>query len=237
MQLTALERSDLTRLREAFAMRGCVSIDSFLPEDEACALAGNLAQRQDWVEVFQGKDQAYDMAAGAFEALDLAQKRQLDELVWQQAARGFQFRFRSIRVPDAREQRVPSQDELHAFAEFMCSAPVMDHLRLITACDDIAFADAQATAYSAGHFLTAHDDDVAGKGRRAAYVFSLTENWSADWGGLLVFPQGEELTGFLPAFNCLRIFRVPQPHSVTFVPPFVSQTRYSITGWLRTAPS
>jgi len=38
---------------------------------------------------------------------------------------------------------------------------------------------------------------------------------------------------FVPAFNALNLFAVPQPHSVGFVTPFAARRRYSVTGWLR----
>jgi SM-20-related protein len=112
---------------------------------------------------------------------------------------------------------------------------VVDFLRVVTGKKGIDFADAQATAYGPGHFLTAHDDEVAGKQRHAAYVFNLTPVWRVDWGGLLLFhgADGHVSRGFTPSFNALNIFAVPQPHSVSMVAPFAANRRYSVTGWLR----
>ena len=92
-----------------------------------------------------------------------------------------------------------------------------------------------ATAYGPGHFLTAHDDEVAGKKRHAAYVYNLTPTWRIDWGGLLLFhgADGHVARGFTPSFNALNLFAVPQPHSVSMVAPFAANRRYSVTGWLR----
>ena len=39
--------------------------------------------------------------------------------------------------------------------------------------------------------------------------------------------------GFVPAFNALRLFRVPVQHSVSHVWPFAPEPRLSVTGWLR----
>ena len=41
--------------------------------------------------------------------------------------------------------------------------------------------------------------------------------------------------GYMPAFNTLNIFRVPQPHSVAWVTPLAGAPRYAVTGWLRAA--
>ena len=224
---------ELEALRDTFALAGSVSIAPFLAGEAAIQLQRHIAQREDWLEIFKGTQQAYEMPASAFEALDEQQRRGLDQLVWEAARTGFQYRYRSIRVSDKESDRKTCADLLNKFALFMSSPEMVRFFRALTGDERIEFADAQATAYSAGHFLTSHDDDVDGKGRVAAYVYSLTEGWSPDWGGLLVFPDGDRVAGYVPAFNSLRIFSVPQPHSVTFVPPFVAQTRYSITGWLR----
>ena len=101
----------------------------------------------------------------------------------------------------------------------------------MTGAADIAFADAQATAYAPGDFLTAHDDNVAGKARRAAYVLGLTPGWRTDWGGLLLFHR--DSTAWVPRFNTLNLFGVPQPHSVSQVASFAGNRRYAVTGWLR----
>jgi 2OG-Fe(II) oxygenase superfamily len=89
--------------------------------------------------------------------------------------------------------------------------------------------------YAATHFLTAHDDRDESKGRVAAYVLNLTPRWSSDWDGLLQFldADGHVAEAYTPAFNALNVFRVPQPHSVSFVAPFAGQPRLSITGWFR----
>jgi Rps23 Pro-64 3,4-dihydroxylase Tpa1-like proline 4-hydroxylase len=117
----------------------------------------------------------------------------------------------------------------------MSQAPARDFLRQVSGRRELAFVDAQATAYAPGDFLTAHDDDVAGKHRLAAYVFGLTPVWRAEWGGLLLFhdAQGDIERGFTPRFNTLNLFAVPQLHSVSLVSRAAPHRRYAITGWLR----
>jgi Rps23 Pro-64 3,4-dihydroxylase Tpa1-like proline 4-hydroxylase len=43
------------------------------------------------------------------------------------------------------------------------------------------------------------------------------------------------VSGFIPDFNVLRLFSVPQTHHVSYVAPWAAERRLSITGWLRTA--
>jgi SM-20-related protein len=67
-----------------------------------------------------------------------------------------------------------------------------------------------------------------------AYVFSFTKNWKIDWGGLLQFHDDENckiIDSYVPAFNALTIFRVPQWHSVSYVTPFAMGPRYAVAGW------
>ena len=115
----------------------------------------------------------------------------------------------------------------------MSSGTILGLLHEITGLGGMAFADAQATDFGAGDFLTTHDDGIEGKNRFAAYVFGLTRRWQADWGGLLLLEDGDRVSGFVPDFNVLRIFAVPRPHHVSCVSPWVEQRRVSITGWLR----
>ena len=107
-------------------------------------------------------------------------------------------------------------------------------VRAVTGMSAIAFADAQATLYRPGDFLTAHDDTAAGKNRLAAYVLSMTPAWRADMGGILEFldANGHVGGGYVPTFNALNLFRVPQVHCVSQVSLF-GALRYSVTGWFR----
>ena len=117
----------------------------------------------------------------------------------------------------------------------MSTDRVRDFLRTITGSAEIEYADAQATAYAPGDFLTVHDDAVEGKFRRAAYVFGLTPVWRLEWGGLLLFhgSDGHVDCGWVPTFNTLNLFKVPQLHSVSEVTQAAAYRRYAITGWLR----
>jgi Rps23 Pro-64 3,4-dihydroxylase Tpa1-like proline 4-hydroxylase len=107
--------------------------------------------------------------------------------------------------------------------------------RAVTGLEGIAFADAQATLYRPGDFLTLHDDNVPGLNRQVAYVLSFTTQWRPEWGGLLEFvdAEGQVEAGYVPNFNSLRLFRVPSAHYVSCVAPFAGAGRYAITGWLR----
>lgn len=229
------ERGDVAELTATFAARGIVSIPGILAEETAAALYAQLRQRDDWRQVIGGSDRLVELDRPTRAAMSAAQRGQLDEAVYAGAREGFQFRYETLRVPDGPAERAASADPLAAFASWWSSEPVLGLLRGIAGAAHIAFADMQATAYAPGDFLTAHDDDVAGKNRVAAYVLNLTPKWRVEWGGLLAFhdDHGPEVTALAPAFNRLNLLRVPQRHSVTEVTRAAAYRRYALTGWLR----
>lgn len=224
---------DVTRLREEFRQRGVVSIDGLVHAEQAVALANELMARDDWLEIFNAGGQAYEMPETAYRALDDTQRERLATLITAAARDGLQYRYRSIRASEQPSERASRGLLLDKFVDFINSAEVRTLLREITGLAGVDFADGQGTDYRAGDFLTSHDDDVEGKNRLAAYVFGLTADWRADWGGLLLLERESTVDGFLPAFNVLRVFRVPQRHHVSMVVPWAEGRRLSVTGWLR----
>lgn len=172
--------------------------------------------------------------ARGWRRLGVRRRRALEERIFAQARDGFQYRYEGLRVPEA-DDLDDDADPLACFARLMDSEPMLDMLRRITGAPDIGFSDGHATAYSPGDFLTEHDDDVPGKGRVAAYVFGLTRVWRPEWGGILMFHEGDgsTVTGHVPRFNTLDLFAVPQQHSVSLVTPSAPVRRYAVTGWLR----
>lgn len=228
---------DAAVLSEAFAARRRVQIADFLVGDAATGLHAALRGREDWRQVVNSGDKVFELDRPTRAAMSAAQAAALDASVHAGAREGFQYRFESIRVPDSEAERSASDDMLAKFADWLSQGEARDFLRAVTGDTALAFADAQATAFAPGDFLTGHDDEVAGKGRRAAYVFGLTPKWRLEWGGLLLFHDlgGGVEEGWSPSLNTLNIFAVPQAHSVSLVTPSAAYRRYSITGWLREA--
>lgn len=213
-----------------YASTGRVSIHGFLADEGAERLREHLLERADWSLVMNAGDKVYELPRAAAATLSDEQRRTLDAKIGEEAVWEFRYRYESIRVPDG----AAGDTLLDQFAAFMSSLEVIALLRTITGAP-VDFADAQATRYGPGDFLTRHDDNVAGKNRHAAYVFGLTPVWRAEWGGLLLFhgADGEIGHGFVPGFNVLRLFAVPAEHSVSPVWPFAPEPRLSVTGWAR----
>lgn len=225
---------DRAALAGCFAEHGHCRIEPLLAGDGAAALHTMLRGRDDWRQLINQGDKLFELDRPAQAALSEAQRADLDRAVYAGAREGFQYRYESIRVPDDAAARAASTDPLARFAEWMSGAEVQDLVAAISGRDDIAFADAQATAYSPGDFLTGHDDDFAGKHRRCAYVAGFTAQWRIEWGGLLLF-HGRDgaVRGCSPGFNTLDLFAVPQMHSVTEISRAAANRRYAITGWMR----
>ena len=227
---------DTGALARRFAERGRLSIPDILAPESATALHQHLRERGDWLQVINSGDKLFELDRTTRAEMPADQLLGLDDAVYAGARYGFQYRYESLRVPDDEPARAALNNDLLArFASWWSSGAARDFLRAVTGAPDMAFADAQATAYSPGDFLTGHDDAVAGKGRIAAYVLNLTPQWRTEWGGLLVFPDAEGSTAeaFIPGFNRLSLLRVPQPHSVSEVSRAAAFRRYAITGWLR----
>jgi Rps23 Pro-64 3,4-dihydroxylase Tpa1-like proline 4-hydroxylase len=227
---------DVLALAGEYARRRRVRIPGLLASDGAERLRRHLRERADWRLVINQGDQLFELDREAQAHLEMPQREQLEQAVNQAARYGFQFRFEIVRVPDGEVDRIADASLLADFARWMSSNEVLGLLREITGLEAIRFADAQGTAYGPRDFLTAHDDEVAGKSRAAAYVMNLTPEWRADWGGLLMFhsANGHVEEAWTPQHNALSLFAVPQAHSVSYVTPFIPNRRYSVTGWLRT---
>lgn len=233
--LSLAPRCDVPLLRATLEEHRSVSLDRFLAPGDAQRLWGELDTTGRWVEIFRAGERVYEMPRDAFVALDPGQKTELARKVEDAAKGGLQYRYRAVRVSEDAGARAARSLLIDQFADLMNAPHTLDLLRSVTGQDAIAMADAQATDYRAGDFLTAHDDVVEGKNRLFAYVFSLTRRWQADWGGLLMFEDGSRVAGYLPDFNVLRLFPVPSRHHVSYVAPWVEARRLSITGWLRGA--
>jgi SM-20-related protein len=223
---------DLDGLASDFVRDGRVHIRSVLTLDSAERVHRCLSQETDFSLVCQtGPDRA---EAWRVANLTPQKEAELMNAAYAGARDGFHYLYDGHVLSRNGEAYSQASHYLAAITAFLNSAPFLDFARALTGSPAIAFADAQATRYRRGHFLNQHDD-ANDKSRIAAYVLSMTPQWRWDWGGALLFSDrpGHVSEGYLPAFNALNIFAVPQPHLVGFVSPFAGAHRYSITGWFR----
>ncbi|MEA3063571.1 MAG: SM-20-related protein [Sphingomonadales bacterium] len=229
---------DPEKLAVDYAARGRIRIEPFLSADSAAALADHLQERIDWRLALKGEaHQVFEFDQAARAAMSSGQARALEKLAAPDRP-GFRYlydRIWAVHAEKAREEGTL----LAAFADFLRSEPVLDLLGRVAGARDVASADAQATRYAPGHFLTIHDDAEPTRTRRIAYVLGLTQSWRTEWGGLLMFHdrKGDVVEAWRPRFNALALFSVPQLHSVSAVVPSAPKPRCSVSGWLMAPPA
>lgn len=231
---------DRKLIRDLFARTQRVHIPGILTRACAERIYRCLTAETPWQLHMNEGGKHFDAADEQIQAMPEANRVLLLEAVHRNAARRqFQCLYNSFPIYDAYHAERHRDLYLMRVYEFLNSGPFLEFARYVTGAASITMADAQATLYRPGHFLTQHDDREDGKQRVAAYVFNFTHDWRADWGGVLQFidQDGHVSEGYLPVFNALNLFLVPRAHSVSYVTPFAQGGRYSITGWLRESPA
>jgi len=226
---------DRRAISAVYARHGRVHIPALFPADVAARIYQAMVSETPWSRVVSGETRHFDFGPGGWAAVPDDKRIELAHAVHQKGRAGFAYFYDSFPVADLHEAGQHLDSYLMRVYEFLNSESFLEFARAVTGAATIAFADAQATCYRPGDFLTAHDDGIEGKRRRAAYILNFTPAWRADWGGLLQFldRDGHVAEAYTPAFNALNLVRVPQPHAVSYVNPLAAAARYSITGWLR----
>ncbi len=234
---TLAERSDLVELQGKFTRDGRLRIPGILDEAFAAELHAVVSSWTQWILVTILGGQHRNLDAAQMSLLDPVKKAEFEGLVAAHARSGFQYLFDRYPLYDPEFSAPDPHPVLCRFRDLLKDGPLLDLVRRITGFDAIAFGDGQVTRYRNGHFLTQHTDYADGKNRVVAYVLGLTPSWSADFGGQLQFldQEGSVEEVYVPTFNSLCLFKVPRPHLVSVVAPFVTASRLSITGWFRTA--
>ena len=223
---------NIDRLAEVYGERKRVQIHDFLQEAIAERILATMENEVEWRFALnmEGRDQVFSGA----EWRRLAQQERARILMQanENARWNFQYAFEYYQMRAAYHDKWAPETYLNQVVEFIESEAFCEFGRRITGISEIRSADCQAMRYRPGHFLTQHDDQFI-ETRRAAYVMNFTKTWRPDWGGMLLFLEdtGNVETGYLPAFNVLNIFSVPQRHAVSYVAPSAGFPRLSITGW------
>lgn len=222
-----------------FAASGRVQIRNVLTEESARELQLVLARGTEWgmaIGAGAGKPQSFNAARTRTpEGQQLLQ--QASRAAEQHSSRGeYGFRFAHYPILEALREGWDPGGPHEILLEHLNTPEFLDIVRAVTGISQLQKADAQATLFAPGHYLGQHTDSHVAEGWEVAYVLNLArEDWHPDWGGHLLFldDEGDVIEGFRPRFNALNLFRVPQPHLVSFVPPFAPIGRLAVTGWLR----
>lgn len=237
--LVLAPRADVAHAAATFAANGRMQLQDLLTPQSAAEVQTILANRTPWEVAWQVGDGQPQVIRNQELAMADGQTRLQDvqRLATETAAAG-QFAFVFARYPmlDAYLGRWNPGSPQDRLLEQINSPPFLDLMRAVTGIPGILKADAQATLYEPGHFLSRHHDSHVGQGWRVAYVMNFaTDGWQADWGGDLEFSDdaGRVHTTWQPRFNTINLFAVPQPHAVTPVAAQARGKRLAITGWLR----
>ena len=228
---------DPAKLRPAFERFGRLHLPGVFSGRDAQAIHAALAAAP-YHRSLTASGKSYDIALDTLAAMPAERRAELEAAILEGGRTGFQYQFDAWRLSDLMEaggRAGGALAPLEGVYDLLNSEAFLGFVRTLTGDPRPAYADAQATRYRAGDFLTAHDDDVPGKHRLYAYVLNFTPAWRPDWGGLLAFhdADGHVSEAYAPTFNALNIFRVPQQHAVTQVASFAGAQRLSITGWIR----
>jgi len=232
----ALDRAALAR---RFATHGRVQVRDVLTPETAREVATVLAKGTPW-----------GMATGAGD--ENRQSFRLEEIRTPQgaervnaaamgaqnnSARGeYGFRFAHYPILTAIQEGWDPGGPHEILLEHINSEPFMALAREVTGIANLIKADGQASLFAPGHYLGRHIDSHVAEGWEVAYVLNFAPpDWHPDWGGYLLFldDEGDVIEGFRPRFNALNLFKVPQSHLVSYVPPFAPIGRIAVTGWLR----
>lgn len=229
------QRSDLEKLTHTYSQLGRVQIPQFLISESAIRIHDCLSKQTEWNLSWNDQGEHKDLSYTGVMNWTEEQKILLSKKIYSQASERFQYYYSTIPIFDIYQNKLMPGHFFNKIYELINNPKLLSLVKQITGLENICFADIQATRFSAGHFLSEHDDDVRGKNRLAAYVLNLTPEWRNDWGGALILPGKEdsENVALFPKFNVLNIFSVPQKHSVSLVTEFAGAHRYSITGWFR----
>lgn len=228
---------DHAAVAAAFAADGRVQVRDVLTPDAADNLHAVLERGTDWGLGWAAAGESGNALRGAaLRATSPQDRTRLGEAAALAARQGrFGFIYGRYPMVEAYTQQWDAGHPLDLLLEHLNSPDMLDFVRTVTGIPELVKADAQATLFAPGHFLTRHDDSDVAEGRRVAYVLNLTRDWQPDWGGYLLFfdADGDVTAGFRPRFNTLNLFRVPQSHNVSYVPPFAPVGRFAVTGWFR----
>ena len=225
---------NLPELARTLKRTGRLQVPNFFTDDSAEYLYQLLVEHKNWYLAYNNGGQFFESTMEQLDALTPQQREKFMGNINRRAQTQFQYIFRQYYISQAIQLNEHPGDPMHQMHAFMNSDETLRVMRTLTGDSTVSKADSYASMYKPGDFLTTHDDRHEKHDRVAAYVFSMTKNWQKDWGGHLAFfdDKGNITDAFIPSFNTLNIFLVPQMHSVQLVAPFAGANRTSYLGWL-----
>jgi len=224
---------DAGTLRARFAKTGRVQVRDVLEAASADRVYQCLTEETQWLLGYKEGEESLLTTERDILLKGPAERQAFMQKILDQASTGFQFMYYSFPLDNEKLKQHYGDHFLYKVYSFIRSEEMLSFIRKVTGIEDIVGANAQATWYRGQNFLTKHNDFEPVTSRRVAYVMNFSKGWREDWGGYLQFfdRDGNIEEGFMPAFNCLNLFRTPMDHSVSYVAPFCAGKRLAVTGW------
>lgn len=212
-----------------------IHIPNILNPPTAKMLRARLTDAPNWtrsIHLHAGQD--VDITMAELAAMTDAERIELEQSLVDSSTDSVKYMFDTVRITSELNAGREVAEPMRGIHDFVNGQAFLDFFTRLTGDDRVAFADVMATRYLPGHFATAHADDLPGHRRLYAYVLNLTPEWVADWGGVLTFldADGHIAEGYVPRFNALNVFAVPQAHAVSVVSRLARAPRFSVTGWI-----
>jgi len=229
---------DRTAIGQRLRDTGRVAVSGVLQPQIADALQTCLSKEIPWRlscydNRLEPRDRALKLAPAELAAMSPERRHSLQREVMQQARNQFQYVYQSFDLLEGFRNNEKPDMFVYRLMQYFAEDAFFEFVHQVTGDTSINRIDGHATRYAAGHFLKLHGDESSFEQRRFAYVLGMTRDWHPDMGGLLHFldDSGAVIDSFTPSFNTLTLFKVPAPHVVSYVAPWVSGERLSITGW------
>ena len=219
---------------EQLQSRGRVQIPDFFIPESADYLLRMIQENKDWYLAYNEGEEYFESSMEQMQALSPEQRQQFMNSIYARAQTQFQYVFHQYYISQAIQLNEQPGHPMHQVYYFMNDESTLELMRQLTGDASVKKADSYATLYSPGQFLTQHDDTHNKHDRVAAYTFGMTPEWRQNWGGHTAFfdSQGNIEEAFMPSFNTLNMFLIPQAHAVQMVTPFAGANRCSYIGWL-----
>ena len=224
---------DLDALKQAFSEKNRITIRNVLDTEVAEKVLASLKSDIPWQLAYMEKGVTSLFSAEKLANMSAEQLNTIYQKIAKLGADHFQFCYHHYSVSNKNFEYCAEDAYINTFKAFLESDDYFNFSRAVTGFDEIKNIEIQTARYTANNYLMMHNDS-ANSDRRVAYVLNLSKNWHVDWGGLLHFidENGQVTETFVPTFNSLTFFSVPAWHKVSYVMPFVTESRYSVTGWL-----
>lgn len=209
-----------------------VECAEFLSTESADRLVSCLKEEIEWSTVFVEHGRMWEVTPDVRQTLNKEQEVSIASRAYRSAVEEkFSFYYETNRRSRSGAPNATWPSAMQALMALLNSDPVLQFVRNLSGISEVTWANAQVSRFSAGHFLAFHDDEDGQ--RRLAYVLNLTREWKPSWGGLLQFrsSDGDVIDTYVPLYNSLCLFAVPQEHCVSCVAPFAQGVRLAISGW------